>query len=1063
MKKLTKFTLISTLTFSVFSLSLIASLSKKEAKETNSSEYSTNTVTKNIDLNDASDSTIRDYYSSLEDLTVSERQGTNLLKNLKPILKDGQKYFAYNDRATTAVWQIYEIVDRDWEKSPASEISGYNPSTNTITNYSYGTSNSNVGSNPYLHALYINRDVDTQTRAWGNHNQDNWGINQEHVWPKSCGFNDDTKGTGARGDLMHLWAGNGKVNGDYHNNYFYGYVDTNLSYKDAKDETNDNSYSHLAGNLRGKSKTLGSSYTVFEPQDSDKGDIARAIFYMAARYNYLSGSDSDGIDAGNPNLEIINQVVTNSAYTSSTSTTGKMGILQDLLEWNRIDPPDSWEIHRNNLLFNNFTNNRNPFIDYPEWAEFIWGKSEDGNYSSSVTGYAKPNTDTINDFDSGATPSVESISVAPTSIELDLNGTKTQQLTATVNAVGGASQSVTWSSSKSTVATVSSSGLVTAKKVGTATIKATSAFDSSKYAECSVTVIDTTKVLSSISVNNPKTSYIVGDSFETPQVIAHYNDSTTQDVTSFATFEGYDLSTTGNQTVTVSYTEEDITKTTTYSIVVSEQSSTQNTTVSSTTIDIVNKNNWTTSAGTSVTCYTSFDLDDVVNISTTGDPNCGSFWGTSKEWRLYQNKNGNLIITAAEGYELDSATITFTNSNDGILLDSSNNTIESGIPIDLSGSSAMFTVGSSGSESKGQIRVTAISVTYHSSSSSSITITASVNKTYYVGETISKSDITVKDDSDNIITTFDFANDGYQFTYKDAVSGGELTEKTFTNAISSGSSTCSLTVQVQRKAFIEPTNSTITYTGSDFKDAGVTVGTSSSFEENKQVTIDSIKFSVSGYVYNNYSTGYHLSFSNSKTSATGSLSNITSYPQGIVNVEPTGASPDIQLSKDGIDWVDLSSANTTSENYYYFKMFYKNTTQSNFVNISQIEVTLKGELTSLNFANWLMYEDTTNQCVNKYEIAKGYFSSLSDSQKTTFMESDDYVISKARARFEAWASYHGESIITDGNSYTLSFVGFNQTVTNHANTITIIVISVIALLSVSSIAVILVIKRRKHI
>ena len=83
--------------------------------------------------------------------------------------------------------------------------------------------------------------------------------------------------------------------------------------------------------MKGTSKTLNNG-TVFEPQDCDKGDIARAIFYMVARYNYLSGSDSDGIDSNNPNLTLTQNMSdwSSSSYTSTTSNPGKMGILTDL-------------------------------------------------------------------------------------------------------------------------------------------------------------------------------------------------------------------------------------------------------------------------------------------------------------------------------------------------------------------------------------------------------------------------------------------------------------------------------------------------------------------------------------------------------------------------------------------------------------------------------------------------------------------------------------------------------------------------------------------------------------
>ena len=347
-----------------------------------------------IDLNDCTEQEIRDYYSELNSLDELERQGTNLLKNLKPILKNNQKYYSYD--SNTKIWQMYEITDRDWEKSPASStIYGtYDPTTNKIYNYEYGDSSSNSKNNPYIHALYVNRDIDNQTTAWDDHDQDAWGINQEHIWAKSHGF--DTKGSdssgGARGDPMHLWAGNGWANHE-HSNYFFAFVDKDRDYSDAGDD-----YDTIHNNLKGFSRTAGGNEKVFEPQDCDKGDIARAIFYMVARYNYYSGSDEDPIDGNNPNLVLLNDLSENDRTgTSSAAEPYGMGLLSDLLAWNKLDPVDEYEVHRNNLLYRNYTNNRNPFIDFPNWADAIWGTADlDGtNYDSTVTRYASPNIDPI--------------------------------------------------------------------------------------------------------------------------------------------------------------------------------------------------------------------------------------------------------------------------------------------------------------------------------------------------------------------------------------------------------------------------------------------------------------------------------------------------------------------------------------------------------------------------------------------------------------------------------------------------------------------------------------------
>src|SRR5699024_4576023 len=50
----------------------------------------------------------------------------------------------------------------------------------------------------------------------------------------------------------------------------------------------------------------------------------------------------------------------------------QLGDLQTLLEWNQIDPPDDFEMNRNNIVYE-WQKNRNPFIDYPELIEYLWG------------------------------------------------------------------------------------------------------------------------------------------------------------------------------------------------------------------------------------------------------------------------------------------------------------------------------------------------------------------------------------------------------------------------------------------------------------------------------------------------------------------------------------------------------------------------------------------------------------------------------------------------------------------------------------------------------------------
>jgi hypothetical protein len=97
-------------------------------------------------------------------------------------------------------------------------------------------------------------------------------------------------------------------------------------------------------------------------QGSWRGDVARSLFYMAVRYNALS------LVNGNP----------------SDTTVGQIGDLASLLAWNVSDPSDDFEMNRNNYIYT-WQVNRNPFIDYPNLADYIWGANAGQQWLSNKT------------------------------------------------------------------------------------------------------------------------------------------------------------------------------------------------------------------------------------------------------------------------------------------------------------------------------------------------------------------------------------------------------------------------------------------------------------------------------------------------------------------------------------------------------------------------------------------------------------------------------------------------------------------------------------------------------
>ena len=170
-------------------------------------------------------------------------------------------------------------------------------------------------------------------------------------------------------------------------------------------------------------------------------------------------------------------------------------------------------------------------------------------------------------------PTVSSVTISPANLALDLNGTKTSTLTATVNGDNNPSQTVTWSSSNTRVAIVSTSGVVTAKATGNATITATSQQDGTKSGTCSVTVTDSTVHVTGVTLNKNSTSITMGGS-ETLTAIVSPNNATDKSVswtssnTSVATVSNGTITpvATGNTTITVTTTDGSHTATCTVTV-----------------------------------------------------------------------------------------------------------------------------------------------------------------------------------------------------------------------------------------------------------------------------------------------------------------------------------------------------------------------------------------------------------------------------------------------------------------------------------------------------------------
>ncbi|MDT8414673.1 MAG: endonuclease [Flavobacteriaceae bacterium] len=156
--------------------------------------------------------------------------------------------------------------------------------------------------------------------------------NREHVYPRSRGGFNSIQDDDIADGINFWWETNADslrhANSDAHH----------LRAADANENSSRGNQFYGMGQYEGPSGNLGRF----------KGDVSRAILYMAIRYN---------------GLDVVN---------GFPVAVGAFGDLATLLQWHLADPPDDFEMNRNNVIYT-WQKNRNPFIDFPDMVDFIWG------------------------------------------------------------------------------------------------------------------------------------------------------------------------------------------------------------------------------------------------------------------------------------------------------------------------------------------------------------------------------------------------------------------------------------------------------------------------------------------------------------------------------------------------------------------------------------------------------------------------------------------------------------------------------------------------------------------
>ncbi len=252
-----------------------------------------------------------DYYSQ------AYGTGYDLKTSLKEIIKRNHAPIGYK-----GLWNLYKSKDAfsdKWYEKDSTILDIYSEVPNGIDPYNY-----RVG-------------VD----QCGNYRKEGDCYNREHLIPQSIFYKKDPMVS----DAFHIWPTDGKVNA-MRSDYPFGKVgaSTWVSKNGSK-----------LGNSDNTGYSEGYKGIVFEPIDEFKGDIARAFFYFATRYEDEISSWS---------FDMFNRTK-NQVFTEAFKNI--------LLTWHMMDPVSDREIAMNEAIYSK-QKNRNPYIDHPEWVEMIWGK-----------------------------------------------------------------------------------------------------------------------------------------------------------------------------------------------------------------------------------------------------------------------------------------------------------------------------------------------------------------------------------------------------------------------------------------------------------------------------------------------------------------------------------------------------------------------------------------------------------------------------------------------------------------------------------------------------------------
>lgn len=256
--------------------------------------------------------------------------------------------------------KLYDIISKDFEAVPY-KTDPYDPTNNT--NWTINrTADQSLYNFDKVNVLYSDNDEFKYTGT-----STNW--QREHCFPASLmtglSTGDAVAIIGTATDFHNLYASYSSGN-SVHSNDCYGNVDPSVG-----EVTTVGNAKHQDAVTAGPNKRDA----VFEPADFDKGRVARAVFYIALMYgddNWVKKTDTAGHELSTGIKMVTRESGISCSLGSAVRGNKCHQNSEELVEWCRHIWPDRLELQHNNVV-QSFQHNRNPFIDFPELVEYVYG------------------------------------------------------------------------------------------------------------------------------------------------------------------------------------------------------------------------------------------------------------------------------------------------------------------------------------------------------------------------------------------------------------------------------------------------------------------------------------------------------------------------------------------------------------------------------------------------------------------------------------------------------------------------------------------------------------------